>query len=297
MLYTGSDDGLVHVSSDSGQNWTDVSANIPNVPAQRWITRVECSPFDENSAFVTIDRHRNDDRALRVQDRGPRQNVEVDRGQPAGERLGARDPRRSAQRDLLFVGTEFGLFVSTDGGRSWQPFGKGLPTVAVHDLVIHPRDRELVIATHGRSIYIVDVAPLEELTAKVRASQAHLFEIKPATLFSYRPGRGLSAGKNYLAPNPPFGATLWYWLKDKSEQEVTLSILGTDGKPVWTGEGPGSQVCTRCSGRCARERGVTPPWWRRASTRCSSRWAARSKRGRSGWRRNESANRSCGVAV
>ena len=116
---------------------------------------------------MTIDRHRNDTApyVFKTEDRGKTwKSIAGNLPASGSVHVIRADPRK---RDLLFVGTEFGLFVSTDGGRSWQPFGKGLPTVAVHDLVIHPRHRELVIATHGRSIYIVDVAPLEELTAKV----------------------------------------------------------------------------------------------------------------------------------
>jgi photosystem II stability/assembly factor-like uncharacterized protein len=246
LLYTGSDDGQVHVSLDGGQNWSNVSARIPNVPfdapdipiapnaSKGWITRVECSAFAEGTAYLTLDRHRNDDRApyvFKTEDHGQTWKS-ITGNLPAGSVHVIRaDPRN---RELLFVGTEFGLFVSLDGGGSWQPFGKGLPPVAVHDLVIHPRDRELVVATHGRGIYIADIAPLQELTPTVRESMVHLFEVKPATLFTYRAPRGLGPGKNYLAPNPEFGATLWYWLKAKSEQDVTVSVLDADGKSIFT---------------------------------------------------------------
>ncbi len=148
--------------------------------------------------------------------------------------------RASARnRDLLFAGTELGLFATLDGGESWQPLGTGLPAVPVHDLVLHPRDRDLVIATHGRGLYVLDAAPLEEMTAGVRAEAAHLFEVKPATAYEVRAGRGLAGGKNYAAPNPPYGATLWYSLRERAGAPVRVVIADAGGRALV--ELPGSR--------------------------------------------------------
>jgi hypothetical protein len=141
-------------------------------------------------------------------------------------------------RDLLFAGTEFGLFVSLDGGERWHRITSGLPTVAVHGLVIHPRDRELVIGTHGRSVYVMDIAPLEELTPKVLAGDAHLFDIKPATSFQLRRSRGLSGGKVYTAANPPFGAAIHYYLKSGVAEPVRITIQDSLGNPLAELKGP-----------------------------------------------------------
>src|SRR5262249_55666228 len=178
-LYAGTDDGRLHVTRDGGKTWVELTRNIPGVPEQRWIARVECSHFEDGTAYLAIDRHRQDDRRpylFRTADYGKT-------WEPLAANLPADAPvyvvrESSRNRDLLFVGTETGLHVSLDGGKRWQRLGRGLPTVPVHDLVIHPRDRELVIGTHGRSIYVVDIAPLEELTPKVRAAAAHLFEVR-----------------------------------------------------------------------------------------------------------------------
>ncbi len=139
------------------------------------------------------------------------------------------DPRNP---DLLYVGTESGLFVSVNGGAKWQPMKAGLPTVAVQDLVIHPRDRELVIGTHGRGVYIVDAAPLQEASGKVLAESAHLFEVKPALKFEYRAGREGADAKSYHAPNPEYGAAIYYLLKNKPNDDVALTIRSFDGKPL-----------------------------------------------------------------
>jgi photosystem II stability/assembly factor-like uncharacterized protein len=233
LLYAGTDDGRVHVSRNGGGNWTDVSDRIPGLPPERWVTRLECSYFAEGTAYLTVDRHRHEDRApyvFRTTDYGitwkPLAN-----NLPAGGPVHVvrADPRN---RHLLFAGTEFGLFASFNGGASWHALRAGLPTVAVHDLVIHPRDRELVIATHGRGMYVLDVAPLEELTGAVLEEEAHLFDVKPAGLFHYHGAHNLGNAKAYAAPNPPFGAVLTYFLKEAPASGPRLSIADALGNPV-----------------------------------------------------------------
>src|SRR5262249_18069321 len=159
------DDGRLHVTANDGGKWSDLTAKLPGVPTTRWVTRVECSRFAEGTAYVTIDRHRHDDRApyvFKTTDHGATCQslaANLPRGGPV--HVIREDPRN---RTLLYLGTEFALFFSLDGGKQWRRLLGGFPTVAVHDLVVHPRDRELVIATHGRGVYVLDVAPLQELT-------------------------------------------------------------------------------------------------------------------------------------
>ncbi len=240
ILWTGSDDGRVYVSRDGGKNCSDVSANVPGVPKERHISRIEASAHAEGTAFLAIDRHRNDDRKpylFRTTDYGK-----------TWESLSANLPadgpvyvvrQSSKNAELLFAGTEFGLFVSLDGDGRWQPLrgtgngtSEGLPTVAVHDLVIHPRDRELVIGTHGRSIYVMDVAPLEQLTPKALAEAAYLCDVKPVTALAMRATSGLRGGKLYAAPNPPAGAHVYYHLREGTKETVTLTITDAAGKKM-----------------------------------------------------------------
>jgi hypothetical protein len=135
-------------------------------------------------------------------------------------------------KELLYVGTEFGLFLSLDGGTTWHRQTHGLPTVAVHDVAVQPRERELAIATHGRGIYIMDVAPLQELTPEVLAADVHLFEVKPAV--AYRPRNKLSwAGtKTYQGANPPYGAGVYYYLKEPLAAAPKLTITDAKGNKV-----------------------------------------------------------------
>ena len=200
--------------------WTDLSDKVPGVPGERWITRIECSHFAEGTAYLTIDRHRNDDLKpylFKTTDYGTTWKSLANNLPPEAPVHVIRES--SKNKELLFAGTENGLFISQDGGQKWQHFTNGLPpAVIVHDLVIHPRDRELVIGTHARSIYIVDIVPLEEMNEKAVAAAAHLFDIKPATAFQPKPRDTPSAPagvmRQYLADNPPFGATIYYHLKD-----------------------------------------------------------------------------------
>jgi photosystem II stability/assembly factor-like uncharacterized protein len=233
VLWAGTDDGKVQMSTDGGRAWTDVSAKLPDLPDERWVTRVECSPFDAATAYVSIDRHRNNDRSpyvFKTTDNGVKWKA-ITANLPAGGPVHVirADPRSP---DLLFVGTEFGLFVSVNGGASWRQVHRGLPTVAVHDLAIHPRDRELVIATHGRSIFVMDIAPLQEISAKTLNAPAYLFDVKPATAYQPRGAHGLGQGKNYLAPNPPFGAAIYFTLREKASEPVVVTITDAAGKTV-----------------------------------------------------------------
>jgi photosystem II stability/assembly factor-like uncharacterized protein len=231
LLYAGSDDGRVHVRRGDHGSWLDISERIPGVPPDRWVTRIECSPFAAKTAYLAIDRHRNDDRRpylFKTVDAGDSWRSIVSNLPAEGSiHVVGEDPFR---KDLLYVGTEFGLFVSLDGGGTWHRLRGGLPTVAVHDLVVHPRERELVIATHGRGVYIVVVAPLEELTPEVLMASVHLFEVKPAARFVHRGLRWPS--RVFAAPNPPFGTAIYYYLGSKPDGPIRLKITDAKGNTV-----------------------------------------------------------------
>jgi hypothetical protein len=235
LLYAGSDDGRVHVSRDGGVSWNDISARLPGVPPGRCISRIECSHFAENTAYLALDRHRHDDRApylFRTIDGGVSWESLARDLPPAGPVLVVREDLRNP--NLLFAGTEFGLFISLDAGRHWQPLRGGFPTVSVHDLVIHPREHELVIATHGRGLYMLDIAPLQELTPAVLAEDIHLFDVKPAVRYHPRESRGWSGAKAFHASNPPGGATIWYSVQRNFPSPVQVTITDAQGEVVAT---------------------------------------------------------------
>jgi photosystem II stability/assembly factor-like uncharacterized protein len=233
LLYAGTDDGRLHISRDGGQSWADLSVKVPGVPSDRWVTRVACSAFAEGTAYLSIDRHRNDDRrpyVFKTTDYGESW-VALTGNLPADGPVHVirEDPRRA---ELLYAGTDGGLFLSPDGGGSWHRQRHGLPAVAVHDLVVHPRDQELVIGTHGRGVYLMEVAPLQELTPKALAAAAYLCAVKPAVAYPPRRTRSWAGTRMFAGTNPPNGAVLYYHLGQPAVGPLVLRITNAAGKRV-----------------------------------------------------------------
>jgi photosystem II stability/assembly factor-like uncharacterized protein len=236
VLYAGTDDGRLHVTRDDGKTWTELTNKIHGLPKDGWFTRVECSTFAEGAAYVSVDRHRNNDvtpYVYKTTDFGATwESVAANlprRGPVHVVRASSRNPR------LLFAGTEFGLYATLDGGKRWQHLKNGIPpALLIHDLVIHPRDRDLVIGSHGRGIFVMDVSALEEMTPRVIGSDVHLCDVRPATAFQLRKSDDPKSQSGYRAANPPFGATIWYYLRSLSAQPVELTILDKDGKKLAT---------------------------------------------------------------
>ena len=233
VLWAGTDDGKLWVTKDGGKEWTDVSDKLPG-PKARAVAKIECSHFAAGAAMVAIDRHRNDDFK-------PYIFVTADHGEtwkplannlPAGAVVGV-VRQSSKDKDVLFAGTELGLYVTFDGGTKWHHVTKsGLPAaVRVDDLVIHPRERELVIGTHGRGIWVMDIAPLEQLTADVLKADAHLFAVKPAYL-SKPAARAVAPAAGFKAPNPPSGIPVSFLTTAKSVGKVEVTCTDAKGKRV-----------------------------------------------------------------
>jgi photosystem II stability/assembly factor-like uncharacterized protein len=232
-LWAGSDDGKIHYSKDGGSTWLDLSQKVPDVPDARAISRIEPSHFDAETVYITIDRHRNDDYKpyiFKSTDGG-------EHWQPIAHNLPAdgsvyvvREDRKN--KNLLFVGTEFGLYISLNGGESWERLRGGLPTVAVFDCMVHPRDQDLVIATHGRGMYVVNIAPLQQLTPEILDAKAALFDPPPATAFTMRSLQNGPAPRRYMAANPTYGATITYYLKDRLDNRAKITILDALGNEL-----------------------------------------------------------------
>jgi photosystem II stability/assembly factor-like uncharacterized protein len=230
LLYAGSDDGKVHVTHDAGRTWSDVSDRLPGVEKDGTITRVECSPHAAGTAWLSLSRHRKDDRRpylFRTDDHGQT-------WKSASGNLPREGPvhvvRADEQNpDLLFAGTEFGLFASLDQGATWRPLTRGVPPCPVHDLVLHPRERELVVATHGRGLYVVDVSPLRELTPAAGAARAHLFDVRSVSAATTRTS-SIPTTRTYFGENPPDGAVIWYRLSEKLA--ARLEVVAASGRVV-----------------------------------------------------------------
>ena len=233
ILWAGTDDGNVWLSKNDGGSWTNLTTRFPGLPPRTWVSRVEASHFDTATVYVAFDRHRDDDMRpyLYVSTDFGRTFRSIVNNLPTGGpdfvHVIREDPY---SRNLLFVGTDVGAYVSLNGGGSWQRFMTGLPTVPVHDLKIHPRDRELIAATHGRSIYINDIAPLEQLNDSSMRQGSYFFQ--PATAFQYAQQftQAWNGNKIFIADNPPYGASLAYRLSTGDTRRDTARIVITDVK-------------------------------------------------------------------
>ncbi|HEY0670674.1 MAG TPA: hypothetical protein VGD27_00340 [Longimicrobiales bacterium] len=218
VLYVGTDDGKVWTSPDDGRSWTDLTARFSKlVPPNTYVSRIEPSRTNVNRWYISFDNHRNGDFTpyVFVTDDGGRSFRSIagnlPRGGPDFVHVIREDP---VNANLLYIGTDVGVYVSADRGTSWQRFMNGLPTTPVHDLQIHPRDRELIAGTHGRSIWVVDVAPLQQYNgALVASTNPTLLQPKPALAFTDVPVGGESPGhKVFQAQSPQFGAEIAYYV-------------------------------------------------------------------------------------
>jgi photosystem II stability/assembly factor-like uncharacterized protein len=215
VIWVGTDDGRLHVTRDGGATWTSIEKNIKGVPANTWIPHLEPSRFDAGTAFVVFDDHRRSNFAPYVfkTTNWGKDWTSLVTPELRGYCLAiAQDP---VKEDLLFLGTEFGLYVSLNGGKQWLAWRHGLPTASVMDLAIHPREHDLILATHGRAAYVLDdIRPLRALSAEVLKEPVHLFDIPDAQQYMVKqtgaarfPGHGEFRGENRA-----YGALLTYSL-------------------------------------------------------------------------------------
>ncbi|MBT8403015.1 MAG: hypothetical protein KJP18_04090, partial [Gemmatimonadetes bacterium] len=250
-LYAGTDDGRLWLSPDDGQTWIERTGAYDGlVPEGTYVSRIEPSQHAAERFYVTFDNHRRNDftpYVLVTEDDGESFRSiaggipqEWPADGPNFVHVVREDP---VNPNLLFVGTDLGVWVSTDRGENWQRFQNGLPTVPVHDLRIHPRDRELIAGTHGASIWIVDIAPLQQLSDVRMAEGAILFEPAPGLQFGDPPVGGESTGQQFFqGESARFGAKLTYWLPEAVEgRRVDVVVTDDAGTEVATVTGTGRE--------------------------------------------------------
>src|SRR5436190_1302103 len=221
LIYVGTDDGLIQVTEDAGKNWRKIDS-FPGVPDMTYVSRVLASQHDANTVYAAFENHKRSDFApylLKSTDRG-KSWTSIKSNLPAnGPVLAIAEDH--VNDDLLFAGTEFGLFFSIDGGKKWIQLKGGLPTISVRDLAIQKRENDLVVATFGRSLYVLDnYTPLRLLKQEMLKQDALLFPVKDSLMYiQAQPigGRGkMFQGESFFnAENPPFGATFTYYLKEE----------------------------------------------------------------------------------
>jgi len=242
IVWVGTNDGNVQVTRDGGATWKNVVDSVPGVPKETHVSRVEASHFDAGTCYVSFDGHRTDDMKPYVfvtRDYGTTWKA-LTNGLPAVGNVNVikEDPK---SKNLLYVGTEYGLYISLNGGAEWKRFMNGMPVVRIDDVMVHPRDNDLIVATHGRSIYILDdITSLQQLTDTVLQADIHLFDVRPGTQWKtdITLARSIGGSKNFAGENPRPGVAITYYLKAAAPGDVKLTISDYSGQAVRTIDGP-----------------------------------------------------------
>jgi photosystem II stability/assembly factor-like uncharacterized protein len=236
VVWVGTDDGNVQVTGDGGKSWRNVTKALTGLPRFTWITSVAPSPHDAATCFITADGHYMGDFTPYVfvtRDGGGTWTSLATPEVKGYAHVVKQDP---VNPDLVFLGTEWGLYVSLDGGRQWAQFKAGIPSVGVRDLAIHPREGDLVVATHGRGIYVLDdLSPLRSLTRERLAAEAAFLESRPGTLVIPRQEQRFSGSTDWRGGDLPEAAILTYYLKKRHLiGELKVEILDEGGKKLAT---------------------------------------------------------------
>jgi hypothetical protein len=229
ILYVGTDDGALWITQDGGKEWKNITANV-GLPGLRCVATIEPSRFAEGRCYVAFDGHRQDDDNPLIyltEDFG-KTWTSLRANLPWGSTRCLREDIQN--RDLLFVGTEFAAWVSIDRGHYWTKLNNNLPTVAVHDFAIHPTAGEIAAATHGRSLWVLNITPLRQITTEIAKAKAHLYEPTAATRWITEPRRG-GTNRRFVGETPPAGAQIYYSLTKRADK-ISLSIVDYAGKTV-----------------------------------------------------------------
>jgi hypothetical protein len=237
----GTDDGKVWVTRDGGANWKDVTLNVAKAggPADDWVTRVHPSARFEGTAYVAKTGFRNDDGRpflYKTTDFGATWTA-ITSGLPDFQVNVVFEDRKNP--DLLFAGTDCGVFVSIDAGRNWSRFKSNLPSIPVKDLLVHPRENDLVVATYGRGLFIADVSPLQELKPSVLAEDIHVFEIRPRAqrMIAVWGNYKLYGDRELATPNEPDTVVIPYYLKSALKDKVKVTVSDSHGEVIYKLEG------------------------------------------------------------
>jgi photosystem II stability/assembly factor-like uncharacterized protein len=250
VVWAGTDDGRVQVTRDGGAKWTSVEVNLKGVPANTWVPEIKASAHDAGTAFIVLDDHRRSNwtpYVFRTNDYGKTWTSLATKDLWGYALSIEQDP---VDPDLLFLGTEFGLWTSFDGGKSWSKWKHGFPTVSVQGLKVHPRDHDLVIATHGRAAYILDdIRPLRTVSKGVLSEPLHFFTVPDAQAYTTRQKEGARfvGDSEFRGENEPYGALLTYSLnvagiphpteerererKEKERDAARQAIVTDEGVP------------------------------------------------------------------
>jgi hypothetical protein len=239
LIWVGTDDGNLELTRDGGKTWNNVVGNVPGLPKNSWVSWVQASNFDAPTAYVAFDRHTFGDMApyvFRTADYGKTWTPLIEPQELKGVRGYAHVIKEDVVKpNLLFLGTEFGLFVSIDAGKNWAQFkGNHFPPVAVRDLTIQPRENDLVLATHGRGIWIVDdITPLRAVTADLIGQEVTFVSARPVQQRLEGNGGWANGDAVFVGDNPPDAAVITYYQRSRHLfGKLKLEVLDASGRLV-----------------------------------------------------------------
>lgn len=235
VIWVGTDDGNVQVTQDGGATWANTAININGLPKNTWAYHIEASSFNKGSAYAVFDGHTMNDTkpyAFKTTDFGKTWTNIISNDVTGFVRNIQED---YVNPDLLFLGTEFGLFITVDGGKNWSKFTNNVPAVAVHFIDLHKRTNDLVLATHGRGIIIIDdISPLREINQDILQKNVHFFDIKPTVIYEEGNFSGsFGTETQFTGANPSRAAQLKYYLKSRHTfGKMTMEIQDMDGNVI-----------------------------------------------------------------
>ncbi len=266
VVWAGSNDGLVHVTRDGGAHWTDVTANLPNLPPSGTVSNIEPSRHAKGAAYLTVDRHQLGDSTpyvYKTADYGRTWTSiasNLHRHVLGYAHVVREDPKR---RGLLYVGTENALHVSFDDGASWQPLQSNLPHAPVYWLTVQEHFDDLVVATYGRGFWIMDdLSPIQQMTAAIRdAHVPHLFEPRPAYRFRMKEPPQSASDDAGAGDNPQYGASITYYLKAAPTGDVKITILDAKGQEVRGLDAPKDDDAPEVDGKKPWKTGLVRVYW------------------------------------
>ena len=236
MLWAGTNDGNIWVRQNETAEWTLVSDNIEGVPPHAWVKRIEASHHEPGRAYAVFDMHRWNNFApyVYMTDDFGQTWTDITNDLPEeGSIYIIREDYKNP--NLLFTGSEFAIFISIDRGATWSRFMNNMPTAPVHDLIIHPRDADLIVGTHGRGAWITDnITPLQQLTDSVLESDVHLFDVRPEVQWLNTYEFSWTTQKRFYSNNPPTGSKIVYYLGREYSDSAAVEIMDITGKVVRT---------------------------------------------------------------
>lgn len=254
-IWVGTDDGLVHVTQNDGAEWDNVTSHVPDVPRFTWVSRVRPSKYSPGRCYASFDGHRNGDPKpyLYVTEDFGQTWKAITKGLPQASVYVVTEG--TVNPDFLMAGTEVGMFVSLDRGENWVKFEAGAwPNVRTDDIVIHPRELDAIIGTHGRSVWTINVSALEALSATEREKDVVLLKPQDILDLGRVPGRWFPSGEEFGAENTQPGTQVFYWLKSQTSEAVKVVVKNSAGQVMGTLNGTGEAGLNRVDFRPPRNR-------------------------------------------